>query len=154
MSDEQTIKGIDLASEGSTDDSKMSIGFGGRTVIEIDLKTGELVVDEKLKTTQLAQMFWQSIHEFVHPKQGVSIPLETPELQKLDVTLPNHGRVETGAVQFNEDWPGVFIRGDNAMWYGLNLQRLLDDPEAFQQDAIAKALLRGLANTLSSCQTG
>ena len=21
----------------------------------------------------------------------------------------------TGAVQFNEDWPGVFIRGDNAL---------------------------------------
>jgi hypothetical protein len=23
-------------------------------------------------------------------------------------------RVETGPVQFGEDWPGIFIRGDNA----------------------------------------
>jgi len=26
-------------------------------------------------------------------------------------------RVETGTVQFGEDWPGLFIRGDNAFWY-------------------------------------
>jgi hypothetical protein len=25
-------------------------------------------------------------------------------------------RVETGPVQFGDDWPGVFIRGDNAFW--------------------------------------
>ena len=24
------------------------------------------------------------------------------------------GRVETGPVQFGDDWPGLFIRGDNA----------------------------------------
>lgn len=27
---------------------------------------------------------------------------------------PDGGRVETGPVQFGDDWPGVFIRGDNA----------------------------------------
>lgn len=25
-------------------------------------------------------------------------------------------RVETGAIQFGDDWPGLFIRGDNAMF--------------------------------------
>ncbi|HEV3438751.1 MAG TPA: hypothetical protein VG122_15405 [Gemmata sp.] len=29
-------------------------------------------------------------------------------------TLPDVPRVETGAVQFGDDWPGLFIRGDNA----------------------------------------
>jgi hypothetical protein len=32
-------------------------------------------------------------------------------LQKLPDT---EKRIETGAVQFGEDWPGVFLRGDNA----------------------------------------
>lgn len=42
-------------------------------------------------------------------------------VQKID--YPNSGgpgdgpnpRIETGAVQFGDDWPGLFIRGDNAM---------------------------------------
>jgi hypothetical protein len=28
---------------------------------------------------------------------------------------PGLPRVETGAVQFGDDWPGLFIRGDNAL---------------------------------------
>jgi hypothetical protein len=28
---------------------------------------------------------------------------------------PNLPRVETGAVQFGDDWPGLFLRGDNAI---------------------------------------
>ncbi len=36
--------------------------------------------------------------------------------------LPAHpGRVETGPVQFGDDWPGVFIRGDRAGWLALKL---------------------------------
>lgn len=33
-------------------------------------------------------------------------------------------RVETGAVQFGDDWPGLFIRGDNAHSLAMNLARL------------------------------
>ncbi|MEN8764135.1 MAG: hypothetical protein ABF290_17120 [Thiogranum sp.] len=32
-------------------------------------------------------------------------------------------RVETGPVQFGDDWPGIFIRGDNAAHYALMLSR-------------------------------
>lgn len=41
------------------------------------------------------------------------------------VKLPNttEERVETGPVQFGDDWPGVFIRGDNANYYGFTLQQ-------------------------------
>jgi len=34
-------------------------------------------------------------------------------------------RVETGPVQFGDDWPGVFIRGDNAGYYALVLKEVL-----------------------------
>lgn len=34
-------------------------------------------------------------------------------------------RIETGAVQFGDDWPCVVIRGDNAMWYA-HLMDIID----------------------------
>lgn len=41
-------------------------------------------------------------------------------------------RVETGKIQFGNDWSGVFIRGDNAQYYSkvLNgiLKNKMDDP--------------------------
>lgn len=33
----------------------------------------------------------------------------------LKVTFPGMERVESGAVQFNDDWPGLFIRGDRCI---------------------------------------
>lgn len=35
------------------------------------------------------------------------------------------GRVSTGAVQFNDDWPGLFIRGDEAFALMLELKQIL-----------------------------
>ncbi|MGI0016434.1 MAG: hypothetical protein ACREBU_23685, partial [Nitrososphaera sp.] len=34
-------------------------------------------------------------------------------------------RIETGAIQFNDDWPGLFIRGDDAFALILELKQLL-----------------------------
>lgn len=34
-------------------------------------------------------------------------------------------RVETGAVQFDDDWPGLFIRGDEALAMAQVLDRVL-----------------------------
>lgn len=34
------------------------------------------------------------------------------------------GRVETGAVQFGDDWPGLFLRGDDAFHLMLTLRQL------------------------------
>lgn len=31
------------------------------------------------------------------------------------IERPEGNRVESGVVQFGEDWPGVFIRGDEAL---------------------------------------
>lgn len=35
-------------------------------------------------------------------------------------------RVETGPIQFGNDWPGVFIRGDSAGWYAFQLKQLIE----------------------------
>ncbi|MEJ8837625.1 hypothetical protein [Ramlibacter sp. AN1133] len=55
-------------------------------------------------------------------------------------------RVESGPVQFGPDWPGVFIRGDNAFFYAGALAAAL--PEI--QDPIARAGLEGLRALLAS----
>lgn len=44
------------------------------------------------------------------------------------IPLPDGSdRIETGAIQFNEDWPGLFIRGDEAFALMLELKQLLED---------------------------
>lgn len=70
----------------------------------------------------------------------------TTEIRKLPEKTP---RIETGVIQFGEDWPGVFIRGDNALYYAMSLRQVLDslDPE----HALAGVVLKGLADLLSSC---
>jgi hypothetical protein len=64
-------------------------------------------------------------------------------------------RVETGVVQFGADWPGVFIRGDEALALaGVidNLARYLPT-NAIDAQAMAapQKFLRGLAEQLRSC---
>jgi hypothetical protein len=35
-------------------------------------------------------------------------------------------RVESGPVQFGNDWPGTFIRGDDAAHYAMSLDRIIN----------------------------
>lgn len=76
-------------------------------------------------------------------------------IQKLD--YPNNGgkgtglnpRIETGAVQFGDDWPGYFMRGDQAFHIAVQIKILLDaikdpPPEA----ALAIMCLRGLKDDI------
>jgi hypothetical protein len=46
-------------------------------------------------------------------------------MQKIDCNLGNLSRIETGALQINEDWPGLFIRGDNAFGISMEINHLL-----------------------------
>ena len=39
---------------------------------------------------------------------------------EIKADLGEHQRVETGPLKINDDWTGLFIRGDNVM--GLNMQ--------------------------------
>lgn len=35
-------------------------------------------------------------------------------------------RIESGPVAFGDDWPGLFLRGDDALYYGFLLHQLVD----------------------------
>lgn len=43
-------------------------------------------------------------------------------------TRPHADRIETGALQINDDWPGVFLRGDNAFAYVMYLNQSNQHP--------------------------
>jgi len=63
-------------------------------------------------------------------------------------------RVETGVVQFGpQDWPGVFIRGDNAFFYAGVIRDLLNGltPDTVRQNWLPYTAVKGLAELLESC---
>jgi hypothetical protein len=67
--------------------------------------------------------------------------------------LPAVGaRVETGAVQFGDDWPGVFIRGDNAFGFIGALEAAIAkfEPHTEGLDFLTACMLAGLRDTLAS----
>lgn len=55
-------------------------------------------------------------------------------------------RVETGPIQFGDDWPGTFIRGDNAAHYAWALEAYLDG----QGDVFTKMVVQNLLSVLRS----
>lgn len=62
-------------------------------------------------------------------------------------------RIETGVVQFDDDWPGVFIRGDNAFSYALTIGEVVRGLEAGQPpNLFFVRQLKGLAALLASAQ--
>ena len=74
----------------------------------------------------------------------------TTDIRKL---LAQERRVETGPIQFGEDWPGVFIRGDNAAYYALVVGETLHELSG-QGDDLELLLVReamgGLQRLLAS----
>ena len=62
---------------------------------------------------------------------------------------PQEERVETGVVRFQGDWPGIFIRGDNAFFLaGCIKQALEANPEMYFP---TKMGLEGFLFILQSC---
>ena len=61
-------------------------------------------------------------------------------------------RLETGVVQCGLDWPGIFIRGDDAMRLALTIETVLEshikDPDIFTSQ------LNGWPEVLKSCVVG
>lgn len=70
------------------------------------------------------------------------------KLRRLPAETP---RVETGPTQFGDDWPGVFIRGDNANHYARHLGILLDHNADETAKALSRAVVQGLKIDLESC---
>lgn len=56
-------------------------------------------------------------------------------------------RIETGPLQVNDDWPGVFIRGDNAMGYKMYLKIIKET----HPEADCMGVISGLIDLFSSC---
>ena len=63
-------------------------------------------------------------------------------------------RPETGPMQFGDDWPGVFIRGDNALFFAMAVRRVAETIDKSGSLWMDRAVLEGLADTLSSCSVG
>lgn len=84
-------------------------------------------------------------------------------MQKINLDLSNTSsqfkrdtdteRVETGAIQFNDDWPGVFIRGDNAFFFAMQLRHLIKYVEdgADHIDFYTLDAAKSLVDLLNSC---
>lgn len=77
---------------------------------------------------------------------GDGLAAELNAIQLLDHTGP---RMETGAVQFGDDWPGVFIRGDNAAFMAMNLLALLSGKE---EHPFTRGIVSGLVELLLCSQ--
>ena len=64
-------------------------------------------------------------------------------------------RVETGALQINDDWPMLAIRGDNAAWFAMQLdiaiEKLEKLPDQNFSDTITLSGLKSLSELLKSC---
>lgn len=58
-------------------------------------------------------------------------------------------RPEVGPMQFGDDWPGVFIRGDSAAFFAMTLQSLLPRLKG-TKDELARSAVEGLIDTLTS----
>lgn len=62
-------------------------------------------------------------------------------------------RVETGALEINGDWPGIFIRGDDCLQYSMHLRKaveVLKQHQLSNMDAFTLSTLEGLAGLLES----
>lgn len=62
-------------------------------------------------------------------------------------------RVETGAIQINDDWPGIYVRGDNALAFAQGLAQILDYAEhrTDHADIFAVSYLKSLIDLFKSC---
>ena len=69
------------------------------------------------------------------------------EIRKIDIELDK--RVETGPLQFGDDWPGVFIRGDNAAFYAFALSQYLEEGD---KAWLAASQVRDLIRLLQGCR--
>lgn len=69
------------------------------------------------------------------------------EIRKLKIELPPNDRIETGPIQFNEDWPGFFLRGDNAFAIRLAIANLLVN----RYDTFAQMQLHAFMEELDGC---
>lgn len=63
-------------------------------------------------------------------------------------------RVESGPIQFGEDWPGVFFRGDNALFFAIAVAEATKQLRAHDASWTLLAQLEGLVRDFRACSVG
>ena len=61
-------------------------------------------------------------------------------------------RPQTGPMQFGDDWPGVFIRGDDALGYASAVRRAVETLVEVDSSSVDLARLADLVELLGSCR--
>lgn len=61
---------------------------------------------------------------------------------------PSGQRVESGRLEFQNDWPGIFLRGDDAIRLQLLINIALDK---LKDDPINQLQLQGFSQILGEC---
>lgn len=72
------------------------------------------------------------------------------EIRKLSLTI--EPRLESGPVQFGDDWPGVFLRGDHCAYYALCLEQLEEHLDT-ADDIIAALAIKNLLEMFKNSRT-
>lgn len=87
-------------------------------------------------------------------KKVPAAELEENKLEEVHFP-PSGNRPETGAMQFGEDWPGTFIRGDDSFLFKVQLATLLEYVEiGTLPDGLTVQYLKGLMDILASSEAG
>jgi len=60
-------------------------------------------------------------------------------------------RAETGVMQFEDDWPGIFIRGDDALAFSQVCKALIAEYKAGDSMPAAISRLNSLERLLAKC---
>ena len=63
-------------------------------------------------------------------------------------------RVESGAVQFGNDWPGIFLRGDNTFGFLLAMKSFLDKTPEEMKKSFEYLTIKGYMQLFSECIIG
>jgi hypothetical protein len=72
----------------------------------------------------------------------------TKELHKVRRFAAERLRVESGPIMFGDDWPGLFLRGDDCFRYTFALREAILDNA--QMGLITRQVLMGLLDALES----
>lgn len=68
------------------------------------------------------------------------------DIQKINAD--NAQRIETGPLQIGDDWPGVFMRGDESFYYKMMLESLDTDG----MNILQKQVIQNLIVLFKSCR--
>ena len=73
----------------------------------------------------------------------------------MEASVAASERVPTGPLKLGEDWPGIFIRGDEALGMASDMKKLADAIDRGDEAVIKSSprYLRRIASILEACRT-